>query len=90
MGDPDAQEKHDPRVLALKAALLVLWALVSFGVCFFARDLDFTVGVWPFDYWMAAQGVVLIFIGIVVVYAAAMRRLAPEDSIPTPRGPPHG
>lgn len=72
-------ERHDPRVLALKALLLVLWALVSFVVCWFARDLQFPLGPWKFSYWMAAQGALLAFIAIVVVYAWAMRRLAPED-----------
>jgi len=80
MGDSQVQEKHDPRVLALKAGLLAVWALVSFVGCFFARDLQFMVGVWPFGYWLAAQGAMLFFIAIVVFYAWAMRRLAPEDS----------
>ena len=79
MGDPQAQEKHDPRVLALKAGLLAVWAIVTFGVCWFARDLQFMMGPWPFAYWMAAQGSVLIFIAIVAFYATAMKRLAPED-----------
>jgi putative solute:sodium symporter small subunit len=79
MGDPQAQEKHDPRVLALKAVLLALWAAVAFGVCFFARDLQFMVAGWPFDYWVAAQGAVLVFLAIVAFYAWLMKRLAPED-----------
>jgi putative solute:sodium symporter small subunit len=83
MGDPQAQERHDARVLALKAALLAVWAAASFGVCFFARDLQFMIGPWPFDYWMAAQGSVIVFIGIVAVYAVAMKRLAPEDDAPS-------
>jgi putative solute:sodium symporter small subunit len=83
MGDPEAQERHDPRVLALKAGLLAVWAAVTFGVCFFARDLQFMVGNWPFGYWMAAQGSILVFIVIVAGYAAAMKRLAPQDSVPT-------
>jgi putative solute:sodium symporter small subunit len=86
MSNPQVQERHDPRVLALKAGLLVVWAAVSFGVCFFARDLQFMLGSWPFDYWMAAQGAVLVFIAIVVIYAAAMERLAPEDSLPPQAG----
>jgi putative solute:sodium symporter small subunit len=85
MGDPEAQEQHDPRVLALKAALLAVWAIASFAVCYFARDMQFRVGPWPFDFWMAAQGSVLVFIGIVVLYATLMRRLAPDDSLP-PQG----
>jgi putative solute:sodium symporter small subunit len=84
MAQPQIPEKHDPRVLGLKAGLLALWAAVSFGVCFFARDLQFMVGSWPFGYWMAAQGSVLIFIAILVVYATAMKRLAPADSLPEP------
>ena len=80
MSDPLALEKHDPRVLALKAALLAVWATVSFVGCFFARDLQFLMGNWPFAYWLAAQGAVLAFILIVAGYAWAMKRLSPEDS----------
>jgi putative solute:sodium symporter small subunit len=86
MGDAEAQEKHDPRVLALKAVLLTLWAVITFGFCFFARDLQFMMGSWPFGYWMAAQGAVLMFIVIVAFYAMVMKRLAPQDSQPTPQG----
>ena len=41
---------HDPRVLALKASLLVAWAFITFVLCFFARELSFRVGHWPFSY----------------------------------------
>ena len=68
-----------PRVLALKLGLLALWAAVAFGVVYFARVLDFTVLGWPVGYWFAAQGALLAFIAIVVVYAWAMQRLVPED-----------
>jgi putative solute:sodium symporter small subunit len=70
-------------VLALRLALLAVWACVSFGACFFARELEFVVLGWPFGYWFAAQGAMLTFIAIVAVYAAAMQRLAPEDSLPS-------
>ena len=80
MADPDVHERHDPRVLRLKAGLLAVWALVSFGTMYFARDLQFAFGAWQFSYWMAAQGALIAFIAIVVVYAWAMTRLAPEDS----------
>ena len=87
MGDPEAQERHDPRVLALKAVLLAVWAVVSFGVSFFARDLQFRIGPWPFDFWMAAQGTVLVFIAIVAFYAVVMKRLAPGDAELPPAHP---
>ncbi len=82
MGSSQAQERHDPRVLALKAGLLTVWATVSFVLCFFARDLEFVIAGWPFSYWMGAQGAVLVFIAIVTVDATVMKRLAPEDSLP--------
>ena len=86
MGDAEAYEKHDPRVLALKCGLLTIWAAVSFGLSFFARDLQFSMGNWQFSYWMAAQGSLIAFILIVAVYAWAMTRLAPEDAF----APEHG
>ncbi len=79
-------ETHSPRVLALKAVLLVVWAGVAFGVCFFARDLQSVQGSWPLGYWLAAQGAMLAFIAILVVYAWAMNRLAPEDALPPSAG----
>ena len=79
MDDQGTTERLDRRVLALKAGLLAAWAVVSFGATFFARDLQFSMAEWPFSYWFAAQGALLAFIAIVVFYAWAMRRLAPED-----------
>ena len=79
MDDQGTTERLDRRVLALKAGLLAVWAAVSFGTTFFARDLQFSVAHWPFSYWFAAQGALLTFIAIVAFYAWAMRRLQPED-----------
>lgn len=75
-----APDLHDSRHLRLKAALLLVWALVSFGVCFFARDLQWMVGGWPLDYWVASQGAVLVFMVIVVVYATAMSYFERQDT----------
>jgi putative solute:sodium symporter small subunit len=81
MDDLPATASLPPRVLALKLGLLAVWASVAFGSVYFARDLDFSVLGWPFAYWFAAQGALLAFIAIVVVYAWAMKRLQPEDSV---------
>lgn len=52
-----------------RASMLVLWFVVSFGTVFFARDLQFDVFGWPLGFWLAAQGIVLIFVCIVAAYA---------------------
>ncbi|RYG09169.1 MAG: DUF4212 domain-containing protein [Burkholderiales bacterium] len=75
-----ALEKHSNAALVLKGALLTVWVAVSFGVCFFARDLQFMVAGWPFNYWMAAQGAVLVFIAILAVYAWAMNRIGADEA----------
>lgn len=58
----------------LHAGLLTLWFVASFGVVFFANDLQFVVADWPFGFWFAAQGAVLVFIAIVVVFAWVANR----------------
>jgi putative solute:sodium symporter small subunit len=83
MDDQRSTAPPPPRVLALKLGLLAVWAAVSFLPVYFARDLQFSVLGWPFGYWIAAQGALLAFILIVVVYAWAMKRLQPEDGTPT-------
>ena len=72
---------HDGRHLRLKGALLLVWALVSFGVCFFARDLQWMVAGWPLGYWVASQGAVLVFMVLVLVYAMAMSRFERADAL---------
>ena len=65
--------------LGLHGWLLAIWFVVSFGVVFFARDLQMVVAGWPLDYWFAAQGSVFIFIAIVAVFAwVANRRDGPS------------
>ena len=71
---PSMSEVIGPQHWPLKAVLLVVWALASFGACYVARDLQFLVAGWPFGFWMAAQGAVLVFLAIVVVHAWAMNR----------------
>lgn len=59
---------------SLRSLLLLLWVVVSFGGVFFARDLQMVVAGWPLGFWFAAQGAVLVFIAIVVVFAWASNR----------------
>ena len=35
---------------------------------------------WPFNYWMAAQGAVLVFIAILAFYAWAMNRMVDDEA----------
>ena len=69
----------------LHAALLTAWFAASFGVVFFARDLQAVVAGWPVGFWFAAQGSVVVFIAVVVLFAWRTNRLR---DIPEPASAP--
>ena len=77
-----ARARHWRRTQRLTAGLLVAWFLVGFVVTWFARDLDFPFFGWPFSFWVAAQGGIVVFVVLLAVYARRMarndRRLAAE------------
>ena len=83
---PVAIENEAAGAWWMRAALLFLWALASFGVAFFARDLDQVLAGWPLNYWLAAQGAVLVFIGIVVLNAWWMNRAEARQASAAPEG----
>lgn len=68
---------HKKRILT--STLLLVWLLISFGPSFFARDLAVVVWGWPFYFWMAAQGSILMFFCIIVVYAFLMNRWEAQE-----------
>ena len=69
------QRRYWRRARRLSAVLLLVWALTSFGLSYFARQLSFSFFGWPFSFWVASQGALLVFGAIVAYYAYAMRRL---------------
>ena len=73
----------------LRALLLAAWAAVSFGGCYFARELDAFAGGWPFGYWWAAQGALVAFTGLVAANAWLMNRAERRQAVapPVPASP---
>ena len=71
----DARARHWHRTQRLTAGLLAVWFVVGFVVTWFARDLDFPFFGWPFSFWMAAQGGVIVFVALLAVYARRMARI---------------
>ncbi|MDT8998688.1 DUF4212 domain-containing protein [Paucibacter sp. APW11] len=63
------------RTCRLTVALLLIWSVVSFGLIYFARQLSFSFFGWPFSFWIASQGALLVYGLIVAYYAHAMRKL---------------
>lgn len=78
-GGTFAPDLHDTHHLWLKALLLAVWVVVSFGACFYARELQALAQGWPLGYWVAAQGAVLVFLMLLVVYCVAMDKFERSD-----------
>lgn len=57
-----------------RAGLLASWALLTFGVLFFAHDLSAEVAGWPINFWFAAQGGLGLFVLVAALNAWVMNR----------------
>ena len=62
--------------LRITALLFVLWFLMTFGVSFFASELnEFSIFGFPLGFYMGAQGSLLIYLAIIWYYARYMNAL---------------
>jgi putative solute:sodium symporter small subunit len=61
-------EQHWAETRGLTTWILILWFIVSIGIVFFANALNsVTFFGWPFGFYMAAQGSLMIFVILIVV-----------------------
>jgi putative solute:sodium symporter small subunit len=77
-------EKHREywrKNLRITGVLLAIWFVVTYVVGFFARDLNFSFFGWPFSFWVAAQGSLVIYVVIIWYYARTMNRLDQEHGV---------
>jgi len=68
------------KIRLFSGVLLLSWSLAAFGWVWFARDLNIKIGEWPINFWMAAQGSLLIFLGITILNAWYLNRLEKETT----------
>lgn len=61
------------KVRRLTAVCLLLWLIASLTPIW-AAGSDLRVGPWPLDFWLAAQGCVLAYLLILVLYARLVNR----------------
>ncbi|MFM8576511.1 MAG: DUF4212 domain-containing protein [Limnohabitans sp.] len=67
--------------LNITAILLGIWFVVTFVVTYFARDLSFNFFGWPFSFWVAAQGSLVVYVAIIWYYAHYMNKLDQEHGV---------
>jgi putative solute:sodium symporter small subunit len=67
--------------VTITIVLLAIWAIVTYGIGYFARDLNFNFFGWPFSFWVGAQGGPAIYVALIGFYAWYMNRLDKEYGV---------
>jgi putative solute:sodium symporter small subunit len=80
------QDLYWRKNLMVTAILLIVWFAVSFVLVFFSRELTFNFFGWPFSFWVAAQGALVVYCLIIWYYAHFMNRLDQEYGITETEG----
>lgn len=80
----DAHRLYWAANLRLTSWLMAVWLLVTFGVGYFARDINFSFFGWPFSFWVASQGALVVYLLIVWFYARRMDALDREHGVAEP------
>jgi putative solute:sodium symporter small subunit len=82
----ELQEQYWQKNLSITAKLMGVWFVVTFVVTFFARDLSFNFFGWPFSFWMASQGSLIIYVLIIWYYASYMNKIDQEHGVAEEEG----
>jgi putative solute:sodium symporter small subunit len=74
-------QRYWQKNLRITAILMFIWFVVTFVVAYFARDLSFNFFGWPFSWWVAAQGALVVYVLIIGYYAYYMNKLDIEHGV---------
>jgi putative solute:sodium symporter small subunit len=77
-------EKHKEywrKNVRITIVLMVIWAAVTYGIGFYARDLSFNFFGWPFSFWVGAQGALVVYVALIGFYAWYMNKLDQEYGV---------
>jgi len=77
----ETQKHYWQKNLRITAVLMAIWFVVTYVIAFFARELNFTFFGWPFSFWVAAQGALIVYVVIIWYYARTMNRLDQEHGV---------
>jgi putative solute:sodium symporter small subunit len=77
----DNHRQYWQKNLRLTSWLLAVWFVVTFVIAYNARELSFNFFGWPFSFWVAAQGGLIVYMIIIWYYARTMNRLDQEHNV---------
>lgn len=78
----DRHREYWRRNLRITSVLMLIWFVVTFVAAYFARELStFIFFGWPFSFWTAAQGALIVYCVLIWYYARTMNRLDYEYGV---------
>lgn len=78
----DKHRQYWSKNLSLTGVLLVIWFVATFVVSWYARELNaYTIAGFPFAFYMAAQGALIIYVVVIWFYAHRMNQLDKEYGV---------
>ena len=77
----ERHQRYWQKNLRITGILLAIWFFVTFVVGYFARDLTFNFFGWPFSFWVAGQGALIVYVLIIWYYASVMNKLDTEHNV---------
>ncbi|MEN9538792.1 MAG: hypothetical protein RLZZ126_1027 [Pseudomonadota bacterium] len=67
--------------LRITSILLGVWFFVTFVLGYFAKEMTFSFFGWPFSFWVAGQGALIVYCLIIWYYARYMNKLDIEYDV---------
>lgn len=77
----ERQKEYWRKNVTMTLILLAIWAIITFVVGYYARDLSFQFFGWPFAFYMGAQGSLILYVVIIGYYAWYMNKLDQEYGV---------
>ena len=77
----ERQLEYWSKNLRMTGFLLFIWFVATFVLGWYARDLSFNFFGWPFSFWVAAQGALIVYCLIIWFYARYMNKLDQEHGV---------
>ena len=78
----DKHNEYWHKNLVITAVLLLVWFIATFGVAWFARELNtITFLGFPLAFYMSAQGSLAVYVALIGIYALIMKKLDKEYGV---------
>ena len=77
----ERQKEYWRKNVTMTLILLAAWAIITYVLGYYARELSFSFFGWPFAFWVGAQGALVLYVWIIWYYASYMNKLDKEFGV---------